>query len=301
MKQKFLSALGPGGFTRVAYTEWGDSDNPRVLACAHGLTRNGRDFDVLATALAQHYRVVCIDFPGRGLSDWLVDSSAYNVACYASVSATWLAAVGGAEVHWLGTSMGGLVGIWLAAQPQVPLRSLIVNDVGPEVPPPAMQRIADYLGMDFTFDSVRALETHLRMVHAPFGPLTDAQWAHLAKHSHRPLDDDGYTFHYDPRIAEPFAQAAESGVDLWPLWRSNRLPTLILRGSESDVLTLDVLERMLAELPACETAEFSGVGHAPALMEPTQINAIEDWLITGAQSAADSDPNNKHHHGAAPK
>ena len=290
MKQKFFSALGPRGFVRLHYTEWGDAGNPRVLACAHGLTRNARDFDFLAAALAPRYRVVCIDFPGRGRSEWLADSNAYNVAFYASVGATWLAVVGGSEVHWLGTSMGGLVGIWLAAQPDVPLRSLIVNDVGPEVPAAAMQRIADYLGMDFRFDTLRALETHLRMVHAPFGPLTDDHWSHLAEHSHRCLDDGVYAFHYDPRIADAFAQAAQSGVDLWPLWRDNHLPTLVLQGAESDVLADPVLERMVAEQPGCKTVQFAGIGHAPALMEPTQVNVIEEWLADNACVAHESAP-----------
>jgi pimeloyl-ACP methyl ester carboxylesterase len=288
MKQKFCSALGPDGFVRVHYTEWGDPENPRVVACAHGLTRNARDFDWLAQALAADYRVVCIDFPGRGHSDWLADSKGYNVAFYAGLSATWLAAVGGAQVHWLGTSMGGLVGMWLAAQPQVPLCSLILNDVGPEVPAVAMTRIADYLGTDFRFDTLRALETHLRMVHAPFGPLSDAQWAHLANHSHRQLADDRFAFHYDPRIAEAFAKAASAGVDLWPLWRDNRLPTLLLQGAESDVLPAALSERMLASQPTCELARIAGVGHAPALMDDAQIKLIDGWLTAQGGSAPTS-------------
>lgn len=278
MKQKFCTALGPTGFVRIHYTEWGDPDNAQVLACAHGLTRNARDFDNLAQALAARYRIVCIDFPGRGHSDWLTDSSAYHIKFYAAVSATWLAAVGGRRVHWLGTSMGGLVGIWLAAQAQVPLQSMIVNDVGPEVPTAALQRIGDYLSTDFKFDTLRALETHLRMVHAPFGPLGDAQWAHLAAHSHRQLADGSLTFHYDPRIADAFDEAARANADLWPQWRANQIPTLLLQGTESDVLSDPLANRMLSELPGCEIARFAGVGHAPALMDDAQIGTIEDWL-----------------------
>jgi len=270
---------------RVHHTEWGDPQNPRVLACAHGLTRNARDFDYLARALAIRYRVVCLDFPGRGDSDWLADSSAYSVAFYASLGAAWLASVGGAQVHWLGTSMGGLVGMWLAAQSLVPLRSLILNDVGPEVPAAAMTRIADYLAMDFRFDTLRALETHLRMVHAPFGPLSDAQWAHLANHSHRQLEDGRFAFHYDPRISDAFYKAAQDGVDLWPQWRDNRIPTLLLRGSESDVLPAALAERMLASQPTCKLVQVSGVGHAPALMDEAQIRTIDEWLTAQDRSA----------------
>ena len=251
---------------------------PQVLACAHGLTRNARDFDCLGEALAPRYRVVCIDFPGRGRSDWLTDSTAYNVAFYASVAATWLAAVGAERVHWLGTSMGGLVGIWLASQQHVPLRSLIANDVGPEVPAAAMQRIADYVGMDFRFDSLRGLETHLRMVHAPFGPLSDAHWAHLATHSQRRLADGAIGFHYDPRIADALGAARESGVDLWLQWRACQVPALLLRGAESDVLPQALAERMLEALPSCTTHCFPGIGHAPALMDEAQIDIVGDWL-----------------------
>lgn len=269
---------GGEGFRRVHFTEWGASDNPRVVACAHGLTRNARDFDLLAQALASDYRVACIDFPGRGASDWLGDSRNYTVECYTGVAAAWLAALGGEQVHWLGTSMGGLVGIALAAAPRVPLVSMIVNDVGPEVPAQAMGRIADYVGLEHRFASLAEVEAHLRVVHAPFGPLSDAQWTHLARHSARKADDGSLRFHYDPAIAHAFAAASDTGVDMWAEWRAGRLPTLLLQGADSDVLPAAVAERMLAARPECTLHSFAGIGHAPALMEADQIALVRDWL-----------------------
>ncbi|MDH3715570.1 MAG: alpha/beta hydrolase, partial [Gammaproteobacteria bacterium] len=166
-----------------------------------------------------------------------------------------------------------------------PLRSLILNDVGPEVPAAAMTRIADYLGTEFRFDTLRALETHLRMVHAPFGPLSDKQWTHLADHSHRQLADGRFAFHYDPRIADAFAEAANADVDLWPQWRDNRLPTLLLQGAESDVLPTALAGRMLASQPACKLVQIPGIGHAPALMDDAQTKTIDDWLTEQDRSA----------------
>ncbi len=282
MRHEYFATALPGAGDDVAvrlhYTEWGDPGNPRVLACAHGLTRNARDFDYLARALAGELRVACLDFPGRGASDWLADSALYSIPVYAALGAAWLARLGGGETHWLGTSMGGLVGLCLAAQPGHGLRSMLLNDVGPEVPAEALRRIGDYLGTEYRFGSLQALETHLRLVHAPFGPLEDAHWRHLAEHSHRRLDDGGFTFHYDPRIAAAFQAAGEQGVDLWPQWRALDVPTLLLQGRESDVLPPALAERMLQERPGCELHSFAGVGHAPALMIEEQIEVVRAWL-----------------------
>ena len=172
MRNGSYLSLGPKGFHRVVYTDWGERDNRRVLVCVHGLTRNGRDFDALAAALADGYRVVCPDVVGRGASDWLADKSGYGYPQYLNDMAALLAHLDADDVHWVGTSMGGLIGMMLAAQPGTPVTRLVMNDVGPFIPAPALERIAAYVGLNPKFASVEELDAYLRDVYAPFGPFT---------------------------------------------------------------------------------------------------------------------------------
>ena len=279
MQSRFFHALSSQRFLRVHYTEWGEAENPRVLVCAHGLTRNARDFDRLAEAMSDAYRVVCIDFPGRGESDWLDNKAEYGVELYAQVATALIARLGVERVDWFGTSLGGLVAMAMAARAGVPFRRLVLNDVGPLLPKAALARIAQYVGTVWEMDSLEAVEAHLRTVHQPFGPLTDEQWRHLAEHSHIRRDDGRYLFHYDPGIAEVFSAMAENDVDLWPVYDLIRTPTLLLRGAESDVLPADVARQMAERGPRAVLREFAGVGHAPMLMDPDQIAVVRDWLL----------------------
>jgi pimeloyl-ACP methyl ester carboxylesterase len=278
MREGHFLGLSPAGFHRVAYTEWGDPASSRVVICCHGLTRNGRDFDVLAADLAHDCRVVCPDMVGRGLSDWLRDPLHYGYPQYCADMNALMAHIGADEVLWVGTSMGGLIGMTLAAQAGTPIRRLVINDVGPFVPKAALQRIADYVGLDNRFSTLAAVETHLRKVLAPFGPLTDAQWQHLVTHGHRRRADGTFGLAYDPAIANNVRLGVQDW-DLWPLWDRISCPTLVIRGAQSDLLLPETAIDMTRRGPRAELVTWDGMGHAPALMEPEQIAAIRAWLI----------------------
>jgi pimeloyl-ACP methyl ester carboxylesterase len=278
-KLRTLSALGPHGFTEIAYAEWGEGD--RTVICAHGLTRNARDFDWLAEALvARGWRVLCPDMPGRGRSAWLNDPSDYGYVLYLAASAALIARSGAARVAWVGTSMGGIIGMMLAAQPNSPVQTLVLNDVGALIPAASIARIASYVGDAPDFTDLAAVESYLRRVHAPFGALSDEQWRHLAAISTRPAEQGGLRLHYDPAIALPFKQQEPKDVDLWPIWEKVACPTLIVRGATSDLLRADTAREMAGRTRAKEVrlVEFAGCGHAPALMDPAQIAAIADFL-----------------------
>nr|WP_298686101.1 alpha/beta hydrolase [uncultured Dongia sp.] len=277
MRQKEFLGLSPAGFHRVAYTEWGDPNAARVIICCHGLTRNGRDFDVLAAVLAQEARVICPDIVGRGQSDWLRDPLHYGYPQYCADMNALIARLDVEQLDWVGTSMGGLIGLTLAAQAGSPIRKLIINDVGPFVPKAALLRIADYVGLDNRFSSIAAIETHLRKVLAPFGPLTDAQWQHLVTHGHRRRPDGTFGLAYDPAIAVN-VKAAVQDWDLWAIWDRIKSPTLVLRGAESDLLLEATAQEMTQRGPNAQLVTWNGMGHAPALMDPQQIALLQTWL-----------------------
>lgn len=265
-----------GGAVSLRWHEWGPADG-RPVVCVHGLTRNGRDFDVLAQALAaEGRRVICPDIPGRGMSGWLPSGAMYAVPVYVGLLAPLLAELG--EYDWVGTSMGGLIGMGLAALPFDRIGRMVLNDIGPAVPVAALERIRDYLSAaPAEFADLAALEAHLRRVHAPFGPLTDAQWAHLAQHSARMTADGRTRLHYDPRIVEPM-QGPLADVELWPLWDwAVTHPVLALRGADSDLLTAETAARMDAA-PDARVVTIAGVGHAPALMDAAQVKLVLDFL-----------------------
>jgi pimeloyl-ACP methyl ester carboxylesterase len=279
MRTHELRCLGPHGFHRVTYYEWGDADNPRVVVCVHGLTRNGRDFDVLAQALSRDFRIICPDVVGRGLSQWLTHKADYGYTQYLGDMAALIARAGAERVSWVGTSMGGLIGMMLAAQPESPIERLIVNDVGPFIPKDSLRRLAAYVGKAVRFDALDQLELYLRTICAPFGALTDAQWRHLAEHSYRKNDDGSLTTSYDPAIASAFP-ADPQDVVLWPVWDAIRCPTLTLRGKESDLLLRETAEEMTRRGPRAQIVEFDGIGHAPMLMSEDQIAVVRGFLLS---------------------
>jgi pimeloyl-ACP methyl ester carboxylesterase len=271
-----LRYLLGGGFWHLAWTEWGPEEGAPVI-CAHGLTRNGRDFDVLAQALAAGgRRVLCPDLPGRGASDWLADPMLYTPPSYVVALAHLIARLDG-PVDWVGTSLGGICGMMVAAGANTPLRRLVLNDIGSRVPAAAAARIAAYIQMQPVFADLAALEAHLRKVHAPFGPLTDAQWRHLAEHGARRLPDGSMALHYDPGMSVPFQESATGAVDLSVVWSMVRLPTLVIRGAESDILDEETASDMAAR-PGVRVTTLPGIGHAPALMEPEQIDLVWRFL-----------------------
>lgn len=279
LRERTVQCLGPHGLHRMAYTEWGDRDNPRVLICAHGLTRNGRDFDDLARALADRYRVICPDVVGRGRSDWLGVKTDYGFPLYVADMITLIARLDVGSVHWFGTSMGGLIGMLIASQPHSPISRLVLNDVGPVVTAASLRRIGQYVGNAPRFPTMAAAETYIREVSAPFGPLTDAQWRHLTQYTVRPVDG-GFAMVYDPGIGEVFRNnPIVMDVDLWETYDRIRCPTLALRGADSDLLEHETLVAMSTRGPKAGIVEFSGVGHAPMLMDEGQIAVVREFLL----------------------
>ena len=283
VKGRNLPVLGPNGFLSVAYWDWEGPPGARVVVCVHGLTRNAHDFDMLAQSLSADCRVICLDMPGRGRSDWLNDSDGYGFPLYLSVAAALCARLDVAAIDWIGTSMGGLIGMFFAGLPRSPVRRLVMNDVGPFVPKAGLERIGATVGTDPSFSSRDELERYLRTTYAAFGPLSDAQWRHLAAYSSRTRTDGRLGLAYDPRLGEAFRPGAPTGpvkdLDLWPFYDRLRCPTLVFRGANSDVLLPADAAAMAQRGPRAQVIEFPGIGHAPALMATDQIGAIRDFLL----------------------
>jgi pimeloyl-ACP methyl ester carboxylesterase len=270
--------IGDGTATlQLAFTDRGPPAAERTVVCVHGLTRNSRDFDILAQRLSRKARVLCFDVAGRGGSGWLPDPARYAVPIYGQHLRLALRRLGVEAVDWVGTSMGGLIGMGLASLPGTPIRRLVLNDVGPVVPKAALEVIERYLGLDISFADLDALEAHLRQIHAAFGPLTDAQWRHLATHSGR-ADGGAWRLHYDPRIREPFVGAGLADIEIWPVYDAIACPTLLIRGADSLLLSAETAEAMTRRGPKATLVTIAGAGHAPALMADDQVETIADWL-----------------------
>jgi pimeloyl-ACP methyl ester carboxylesterase len=272
-----LRSLSPHGYHRVVWYEWGAPDARDVVVCVHGVGRNGRDFDVLGEALAPTHRVLAPDMPGRGRSEWLADPADYVFPTYLTTLTALVAASGADTVSWVGTSMGGLLGIAVAAQRDTPIARLVVNDVGPVIEAAALTRIGSYLGTNPSFASYEEIAAYVRTISAPFGPLSDAQWAHLARTNVREDADGRWRIGYDPGIAVPFRTAPAPG-DLWPLWERVTCPVLVLRGQQSDLLSRATARAMAERGPRAEVVEIEGVGHAPALLDASQVDLVAGFL-----------------------
>ena len=278
-----VQCLAPEGLHPLAYWEWGDPANERVLVCVHGLSRQGRDFDVLARALAGDYRVVCPDVPGRGQSGWLRNPAGYAIPQYVADMVTLLARLDAREVHWVGTSMGGLIGMGLAALPESPIARLVLNDVGPAIEFAALARIGTYLGMPVHWATMDEAADALRAISLSFGPHTREEWLALSQAQVVP-DGAGFKPHYDPAIAVPFRtvtpEIAKAGeAMLWQAYDAIRCPTLVLRGAESDLLSRATADAMAQRGPRAALHEFAGVGHAPTLVHPEQVAVVRDFLL----------------------
>ena len=291
---QFVQCPDATGGHRMAYWSWGEVASLHVVVCVHGLSRQGRDFDVLARALCDRadgrLRVVCPDVVGRGRSDWLKDPMGYQIPAYAGDMLALLAHLKPGTLDWVGTSMGGLIGIALCGQPGLPLaapvRRLVLNDVGPAIRWEALERIGTYLGQTGRFDSVEQAAAAMLEISASFGPHTPAEWLALSRPMVKPLADGSgaFTLHYDPAIAVPFRTvtqetSAQGEALLWKLYDAIKADTLLLRGADSDVLAEATAQQMTLRGPHARLVEFPGVGHAPTLVANDQVLAVADFLL----------------------
>ena len=277
----------------MAYWQWGNPQAEHVVLCVHGLSRQGRDFDVLAQALvaqSPHLKVVCPDVVGRGQSDYLSDPAGYQIPTYAADMLTLLAELKPQKLDWVGTSMGGLIGLVICGQPELPLtapvRRLVLNDVGPVIEWQALQRIGEYLGRPVTFASAAAAAEFLWTISTSFGPHTPEAWLALSRHMVKPrLDGSGqFALHYDPAIAVAFkSMTPEAAVQgealLWHLYDSVSAATLLTRGALSDLLSPATAHAMTQRGPGARLVEFSGVGHAPTFVASEQVQAVASFLL----------------------
>jgi pimeloyl-ACP methyl ester carboxylesterase len=285
---KSVQCSSPAGLHRMAYKEWGDPANPRVLVCVHGVTRVGDDFDALARAMSGHYRVVCPDVAGRGRSERLRDPGLYTVPQYVADMVTLIARVTANDeegaVHWVGTSMGGLIGMALASFEDSPIRRLVVNDIGPVLDPAAMARIGEYIGQDLRFASFEEGARFVREVSSSFGPHSEDEWRKLASDVLVQEPGGAWVRHYDLGLAGPFAaitpeRAQQDQAALWAAFDAIRCPTLLIRGELSDLLSRVTAQEMTRRGPKPQLVEIPGVGHAPTLMHAQQIAIVRDFLF----------------------
>ncbi|MBB3014345.1 alpha/beta fold hydrolase [Cupriavidus alkaliphilus] len=285
----FVQCISPAGLHRMAYHEWGDPANPRVLVCAHGLTRTGRDFDAVARALCGDYRVVCPDVVGRGRSEWLADANGYVVPQYVCDMVTLIARLNVEKVDWFGTSMGGLIGMGLAGLPKSPVRKLLLNDVGPRIAPSAVERIGAYLGLPVRFKTFEEGLAYLQTISASFGRHSAEQWRELNAAILKPVQGaDGleWGLHYDPQLALPFRKSTPEAIAageaaLWRSFEAIEAPVLVVRGAQSDLLLRETVAEMVARGKHVSSVEVPDVGHAPTFVDPAQI-AIVRQFFTGA-------------------
>ena len=280
----------------MSYTCWGDPLAAHGVVCVHGLTRQGRDFDVLAQALvtrAGHpLRVICPDVVGRGLSDWLAQPEGYQVPQYAADMVALLAQLHAQApmqtLDWVGTSMGGLIGMVVAGQAEFPIpcpiRRLVLNDVGPAVSWVAIERMKTYVGQTGRFASLQEAADAMWAISQSFGPHTPEAWLALSAPMVKRQSDGSLSLHYDPAIGVPIRamteEAAQGGQALlWQLYDQIQAQTLLLRGQQSDLLTLETAQAMQARGPQATLVEFAGVGHAPTLTHESQVNTVADFLL----------------------
>jgi pimeloyl-ACP methyl ester carboxylesterase len=279
-----VQCLSGRSLHRMAYWQWGDPANDTVLVCVHGLTRQGRDFDVLARAMSDRYRVVCPDVVGRGRSDWLADPAGYVLPQYVADMVTLLARVNARTVHWLGTSMGGIIGLGVAALAHSPVTKLVLNDVGPRIDPVGIARIGSYLGQVRRWRTLDEAADAMWAISTGFGPHTREQWLALSEPQLK-ADGEALVPRADPQIAVPFKAitpelAAAGEVGLWHAYDHLQCPTLVLRGAESDLLSSATAQEMTTRGPRARLVEFAGVGHAPMLVQPEQVSAVREFLLS---------------------
>lgn len=297
MKQNYVLGISPEGFHNIAYTEWGNwSTQFPATFCVHGLTRNGRDFDDLANYLSNRGRyVLCPDVVGRGESSWFKNPSHYNFPQYVSDMNALIARANAHSIDWVGTSMGGIIGMMLAALPNTPIRKLVINDIGPQIPLTGLKRLGKYAGTNPIFTSMEEAKNYCKINYADFGVLSEEQWTAFTEHSVRQTAPNLYTFKVDPGIRHSKSKSqwfnefihhplkALEGifydVDLWSVWHQIRCPVLVIHGKKSDLLTTEIILKMRQSHPNVEVYEIENAGHAPALLESKNHEVIYEWLL----------------------
>ena len=287
--QNFVQCSSTAGLHQVAYWEWPArhaNDATQTILCAHGLTRNGRDFDALAYELSETHRVSCIDFVGRGDSDWLKDPMLYGLPQYVSDAVTLIARLdlrkgnepkNPSKLSWIGTSMGGLVGMVLAAMPNTPIGALVLNDIGPELAPEGVKRIGTYVGETPTMFSYRQAADFVIANSASFGAHSPEQWELFTRHYVKQKGDQ-WVFNYDPAISVPFRLSLNQAINLWPFYDAISVPTHVLRGAQSDLFSEDTANKMTQRGPKATLTTFANIGHAPSLLLPDQIQIIQRFI-----------------------
>ncbi|MBI1889073.1 MAG: alpha/beta hydrolase [Burkholderiales bacterium] len=281
---KSVQCMSPAGLHKMAYKEWGDPDNPKVLVCVHGVTRVSDDFDILAAELCSTYRVVCPDVVGRGRSDWLRDPQYYWVWQYTRDMATLLARLNTESVDWVGTSMGGLIGMELAALPGNPIKKLVMNDIGPTLETGSLNNIGNYIGQELRFPTFEDAEVYIRAISVSFGPHSDEEWRKIAASVLRQNKNGEWVRHYDLALADAFKQAyfvdvEKTRAERWKSYEAITCPTLVLRGSQSALLSAEGAKEMTQYGPKAKLVEFEGVGHAPTLVHEDQISVVRNFLL----------------------
>ncbi len=277
----FLVRENDGSGRIVGYWSWGDVAAKKVIFCLHGMTRNGRDFDFLARRFMPDFRVICPDVAGRGTSGWIKDKSGYHNFTYAVDMLRLISFLRLQEIYWIGTSMGGLIGMIVAALRPGVIRKMVINDVGPFITKEALKRIAEYTGKNETFPDVAAAKVHFKKIYSPW-KVNDFALEHMMKYGLNAVPG-GFAMNNDPGIGAAFRD--EKGnlkdfpdMDLWQYWEKITCPVLLLRGAESDILSEETAEKMTQTGPRARLIEFPGIGHAPSLMEEAQVEEVSGWL-----------------------
>lgn len=268
----------PAGHHHMAYYEWGDPANEHVLLCVPGLTRNGRDFDFLASALKDHYRILAVDLIGRGKSDWMKDPALYTIEQYIHDILGLLHHLHLKQVDYLGVSLGGILGMIIAAHPHSPIKKLILDDIGPEIKQSAVAKLSGDVGANPTFATLGDLKTFLKTAYGETGHLEPYHWDHLLAHDHIRLPEGGYARAYDPMLSKSFAPMQGQDITFWPTFQAIRVPIFVLHGEQSTVLTPDICTRMKTEQPTITIVNLPGIGHAPSLMDATHIRLLSTLL-----------------------
>ncbi|MFJ1269573.1 alpha/beta fold hydrolase [Legionella lytica] len=281
MQKHQVMGIDSQSFHQMNYYEWGNPNNPKVLLCVHGLFRNGRDFDELAQALSSHYRVICPDMVGRGLSDKLINANDYSVPTYIADITILLAQLGVTEIDFLGTSMGGMIGMIMAAMNNSPIKKLVLNDIGPFVDTQALQRIIDYgtEGSKHSFQTLEEVEAYFKKTYSSFAQLSPEQWQQLAVAGVWESPNNHYQLAYDPKIIDNVIVATQHNIPLWALWSKVQCPVLLLHAALSDVLSENTVMQMQQLQPRLKTVTIPDIGHPVSLMKHDEIELIKEWLI----------------------
>lgn len=275
-KEKTLKAFAAGRFLNIRYRQWGNAHSAKVAVCVHGLSRNCQDFDDVAAALLPDWRVYSVDMPGRGGSEWLDDKSQYGYPVYENICAALMARTGASEIAWIGTSMGGNLGMRLAGMPGSPITKLVLNDIGPFVPAEGRRHNQADFGKDPRFATEAEGIAHVRKTRSVFGPFTEDGWEKFGRDSLRQLPDGQWTLHYDPELAQPGGTITDT--DNWAVWPRITCPVLTLWGTDSKILQAPTVERMAETGPKSEIFKVPGVGHCPGLTSAEEIDAIKSFL-----------------------